>query len=717
MTHPKILPTHLQRKAVVYVRQSTPHQVEQNLESRDCQYQLLERAQRLGWAAADCEIIDDDLGISGAHAHNRPGYQRLIAAVAMRDVGIVLSSDVSRLARNNRDWSALLELAGGFAVLIADEDSVFDPRDLNDRMLLGLKGTLSEFEWHQLRMRMTRGQINKAKRGEFVMLLPIGLVYDRQSQSIQLDPDEQIQAAIALIFMRFRQVRSIRAVLRSFQREQRELPAQHFFRGGRTITWRAPDYHTLNNILTNPTYAGIYCYGRRQTEHDPLNQTQHIRTKPRAEWTVFIPDHHLGYLTLDEFEENQRLLAENRKQYLQRKAAPQQGAALLQGIIICGHCGRRMSSKYTAHGPRYVCEREHIRWGKPRCNTMAARRVDELVEELFLRVVNHDTLQASLDYQRQFHAHLAEAERHWHEKLQRLEQEAELARRRYEAVDPTNRLVAQRLETSWNERLQTLEQARCDYASQYAPHQHSTSTPEVLQAMITHLRAHWNGGTLSYQDKKELLRCLVDEVQLDKRSTRLRVVVRWQGGATTELAVPMYLQGSAAVYHRVCDLTCTHTDSEIAALLNQEGQTTHTGKAWTTERVAGFRTDHAIPSAFTTVEALRLRESGYVTTAEAAAHVDVQPQEVLTWLRWGVVCGKQAEKYGPVWILWNDELRERLSGAAPLDSRMLPVRNLCRERQQTIQDVLAWAREQRCQIYRIRRGTGYRLYLMPSDDG
>lgn len=313
MSHAKIQVTHQQRQAVIYVRQSSLHQVEQNRESQRRQYQLVERAQTLGWPAARCLVIDDDLGVSAAHSANRPGYQRLVSMVALREVGLVLGLEVSRLARNNLDWYQLLELAAAFDVLIADEDGVYDPSEFNDRLLLGLKGTLSEVELYQIRARLQRGRLNKAQRGELIGTLPVGLDYDPAEQAIRLSADQSVRHALAHVFRLFRQLRSIRAVLGELRRNALELPRQAVHRQrGREIHWQPPSYDALYALLTHPGYAGVYCYGRRQCRRDPLTREMHVERQSRSTWEVFLPDHHPGYITLEEFEENQRVLADNR---------------------------------------------------------------------------------------------------------------------------------------------------------------------------------------------------------------------------------------------------------------------------------------------------------------------------------------------------------------------------------------------------------------------
>jgi DNA invertase Pin-like site-specific DNA recombinase len=359
-THPKILEIHLKRLAVVYIRQSSPLQIENHLESKARQYQLTERAQFLGWPSARCVVIDEDSGISGAQSFNRPGYQRLVSMVALREVGIVFGLEVSRLARNSLDWYQLLELAAAFDVLIADEDGVYNPAEFNDRLLLGLKGTISEVELYQIKARMVRGRLNKAQRGALIWNVPIGLEYDVLSGQIRLDADQSVRHAVELVFRLFRQLGSVRGILTYLAREGLELPSQRLVRGvGRVISWQKPRYHVIYLMVTNPMYAGIYAYGRRQAQVDPLAHTRQVHRKARADWEVFLPEHHPGYISQEEYEANVATLENNYQQFPANQGAVREGPALLQGLVWCKHCGRKMRVCYHDGQPYYTCDGAH----------------------------------------------------------------------------------------------------------------------------------------------------------------------------------------------------------------------------------------------------------------------------------------------------------------------------------------------------------------------
>lgn len=448
MRHPKVKKSHLQRKAVIYIRQSSLRQVIEHDESKRRQYQLIERVKALGWSERGCEIIDDDQALSAAQSYNRPGYQRLTAMVALREVGLIVGLDVSRLARNCLDWYELLQLAAVFDVLVADEEGVYDLSQFNDRLLLGLKGIFAEAELHQIQARLVAARMSKAARGELRFRLPIGLDWDEATNKPRTAIDQSVREAIDLVFRLFRQLRSIRAVLHHLRREEMQLPYQRRKRGlGSQVAWRQPTSDALRAILDNPLYAGVYCYGRRETTTDPIEQVVHRRMRLRHEWTAFLPDNHKGYISLAEFEENRRIIAHNAYRFPGQQGAARKGNGLLQGLAICTHCGRKMHVHYSQGRASYLCDYAHIRYGDPVCNRASARHADGLITHLFLQVVNANLLDVSLSFQDKLLQEAEQIDVIWRQRVRRQEYEANLARRRYEAVDPDNRLVAQTLET------------------------------------------------------------------------------------------------------------------------------------------------------------------------------------------------------------------------------------------------------------------------------
>jgi DNA invertase Pin-like site-specific DNA recombinase len=708
-----IQPTHLNRLAIVYVRQSTPLQIEQHPESRQRQYQLAERAQALGWPAQRCLVIDDDLGLSGAQSSNRPGYQRLVSLVALREVGIIFGLEVSRLARNCLDWYQLLELAAAFAVLIGDEDGLYDPAEFNDRLLLGLKGTFSEIERYQITARMQRSRLNKARRGEFAVALPVGFVYDPFTGQLQLTPDQAVRLAIEQIVHLFGQLGSVRGVLLGLRREGLQLPHQVRRRGLATqIVWRPASYEVIYQVLTNPIYAGVYCYGRRTTRRDPLTGARHVERREREAWEVFLPEHHPGYLSLEQYEANMARLRNHQWALPTSQGAPREGAALLQGLVACQQCGHRMRVRYSNRAAYYSCDYAHRRFGEPICGWASAKRVDALVENLVLGVVDAGTVDLALAYDERQREEQARLDRQWQQQLQRLEYECALAQRRYELVDPANRLVAHTLETAWNERLAELEAAQAEDRRRQRPAP-PVSTPEQMRQVLGQLRQRWFSADLAVQDKKELLRCVIERIRLATRGKVIRAEIVWQGGARSELDVPKYMGASAAAYHRVIALAQTHTDAEIAERLNAEHLPTMKGKPWTARRVMDFRLSNAIPSGLTASPTMRLPEAGYITSAEAARRLGVDQSRIQTWFRWGVLTGKQDAAQRQLWITWNSDVAHRLGGGAVLDARMVSVRMLCAEQGKHPDEVLGWASAHGHGLYRVRRGTGFRFYILP----
>lgn len=712
----KITPAHLRRKAIVYIRQSSMLQVEKHQEGRKRQYQLQETAQTLGWPAAHCVVIDDDQGISGARSHNRPGYQQLISLIALREVGIVLGLEVSRLARNSLDWYQLLELAAAFDVLIADEDGVYDPNEFNDRLLLGLKGTISEVELYQIRARLTRGRLNKAQRGDLRLSLPIGMDWDERTQKPRLAVDQSIRHAIALVFELFRQIGSIRGVLLHCLAHDIELPYQQSIGSrNRRIGWRRPSYDAVRHILINPTYASVYCYGKVTRHYDPLTQQIRVEQRPRSEWEVFLPDNHPGYISLDEYEENQRTIANNRFDLPHSPGAARKGEALLQGLVFCEHCGRRMRIRYSSGAPYYLCDWAKQRYGDPTCNQASAQRVDAQVVDLVLSVINEGTLELSLANDELVCQQQNAMEEHWQDKLKRKQYEVELARRRYEHVDPANRLVAYTLETEWNQALDQLGASQQAYAAHKPSEYQRQSSLTVMREVITNLRHHWFAAEMPVAEQKEILRCLLERIVLARADKMIRTTICWQGGACSQLDVPQYLFSSPYLFWRVSELARTQTDREIAATLNQEGIQTVKGRPWSDRRVMDFRLSNTIPSGFTTRTELRLTDSGYVTTPEAAQQFGISVSAAENWFKQGILPGKRDSPRATVWIAWSEELLYRLQGSAKPDPRMLSVRSLCRTRNQRPPEIFAWANEHGHQIYRLRRGTAWRFYILPSD--
>ena len=716
MSQSKVKVQHLQRKAVIYIRQSSLHQVHEHEESKRQQYQLVALAQSLGWAETACEIIDDDQAVSAAQSYNRPGYQRLTAMVALREIGLIVGIDVGRLARNCLDWYDLLQIAAVFDVLVADAEGLYDLNQFNDRLLLGLKGIFAEAELHQIQARMVGARMSKAARGELRFRLPVGLEWDELSGRPRPVADQGVREAIALVFHLFDQLRSIRAVLHYLRTAELELPYQRRTPGlGDVIEWRKPTNDALQAILGNPLYAGVYCYGRRKTSLDPLKRVGRKQKLPREQWLAFLPDHYPGYITLAEYDENQHILTNNAYRFPHSQGAARKGQALIQGLAICAHCGRKMHVHYSQGRASYLCDYDHIRYADPVCNRASARHVDGLVSHLFLHLVTPNALEVALRFKDKLQQERNQVDLVWQQKMKRLEYEANWARRRYEAVDPDNRLVAQTLETEWNQKLTNLSETQQRYLAQRPSPTQFVSTLAEMQAVITHLRDYWLADTITAQDKKELLRCLVQQVIVDGQGDLIQVQVQWYGGSVSELAIPKRLQTSADIYFRIQELARHQTNQAIADQLNAEGFQTAAKRLWTARHVLAFRRFHAIPSAFDVDPQARLAEATYITGAEASHRLGVKMDSINEWCQLGILTCRQAGPNKRFWIYWDEDVGYRLSGAATPLANMVSVRSLCATREETRAQIFAWAREHEYPIYRLQRGLAKPFYILLND--
>lgn len=713
MSHPKVQAHHLHRKAVISIRQSSLQQVIDHRESQRRQYQLVELATSLGWSESACKIIDDDQARSAAQSYNRPGYQRLTAMVALREIGLIIGIDVSRLARNCLDWYELLQLAALFDVLVADEEGLYDLSQFNDRLLLGLKGIFAEAELHQIQARMVVARLSKAERGELRFRLPVGLEWDELTGKPRLTTNQAVRHAVALVFRLFPQLRSIRAVLQYLRREGVDLPSQRRERGGGSqITWRQPTTDALRALLSNPLYAGVYCYGRKHVLLDPRRRVIQRRQRPRAEWRAVLPAHHPGYLTLEQFEHNQQLMANNAYRFPGRQGAARTGRALARGLVLCAHCGRKMHVRSSHEQVRSVCDLAHLRYGDPVCNRATARHVDGIITHLFLQLVNANALEVALSFQEKLQQEASQIDHVWQHKISRLEYEANLARRRDEAVDPENRLVAQTLETEWNQRLQALAEAHQTHRAQRPTSEQLTRTLEEMRTVLTHLRDYWLAPSMSSQDKKELVRCVVQQVVVDGRNEVIRVQLHWYGGSVSEVAVPKRLQTPAIVSLRIQELARTETDHAIAERLNAEGDTTGYQRAWSDRYVRAFRHAHAIPSAFDSDPLARCEQTRDITTHEAAQRLGLKTDTINEWCQLGLLPSRQPGPNKRVWIHWTADLEYRLGGLATPLPGMVAVRELCQLRGQHRSQVLAWAVERQLPIYRLQHGALKPFYIL-----
>jgi DNA invertase Pin-like site-specific DNA recombinase/uncharacterized protein YndB with AHSA1/START domain len=582
----KIRAAHLQRNAIVYIRQSTPQQVINNRESTNLQYGLEERARLLGWPAAAVQVVDEDQGRSGKSAADRPGFQHLLAEVALNHVGIILGLETSRLARSNSDWHQLLDLCAIFDTLLADQDGVYDPRDYNDRLLLGLKGAISAAELHLLRTRMYDGLLNKARRGEVYNHPPIGYVKSLEGD-FALDPDQQAQAVVRLVFDQFDRLGTAHAVLRFLADNGIRLPVRptHGKQRGQ-LQWRRPNRVTVHGILEHPIYAGYYRWGYRTV--DPRRKVAgrkrsgRIKRKP-GECLVLLPDHCPAYITKDRFWANQERLKANQCGS-GTPGAPRHGPSLLGGVLFCGKCGYRLQVNYNnaGGGLRYVCSRAHIAYGEEECQSLAGGRLDALVSEQVLRAVQPAALELHLAAAADVEEQRRQMHEQWRLRLERAGYEVERAARQYHQVEPEHRLVARELERQWEAALQRQTEARQEY-EQFCRKQPAVVTEEEgaqIRALASDLPDLWNADTTTAQDRKRVVRLLVERVavQVQGQTDQVDVAIHWVGGSVTQhrlvRTVGRYRQ--LADYPRLCArMTELRAEGksieEVARRLNEEG--------------------------------------------------------------------------------------------------------------------------------------------------
>lgn len=644
MAELKITADHLKRDAYLYVRQSTLRQVAEHGESTRRQYALRDRAIASGWAAEHIRVIDRDLGKSGSSATTRDGFQELVSEVALGKAGIVMGLEVSRLARNSADWHRLIELCALTATLILDEDGVYDPATFNDRLLLGLKGTMSEAELHILKARMRGGQLNKARRGELEMCPPVGLIYQADG-TIGLDPDAQVQNAIRMVFDTFERIESAVRTVRFF-REQ-GLPFPRRLRTGPNkgdLMWAPPQHARILQVLHNPRYAGAFVYGRTRVRHLPDGSTTVIKIA-RAEWQFVMPGMHQGYIDWERFEINQRRLADNARAFGgERRSGPaREGPALLQGRVLCGLCGERMGVHYSQeHGqsiPTYVCQETAVRRAGKTCQTVPGKVVDLAVAALLIEMMTPMTLAVSLEVQRELEANATETDTLRRQHVERLRYEAELARRRYMKVDPDNRLVADTLEAEWNDKLRLHAEAAADYERR--SREQTAALDAGMRRRILDLAEQlpriWQDPRIDSRDRKRILRLLIDDVTLTKAQT-ITVHVRLSGGATRTLVLDRPLpiaqirKFKPQLVAEVDRLLDHHCDREIADILNERGSRTWEGKHFNLKKIAFIRAAYKLASRHE-----RLRRRGMLTTRELAAKFGVAGTTVHDWGRQGLI--------------------------------------------------------------------------------
>lgn len=674
MTSAELLPaTVLNRKAVVYVRQSTQTQVQSNLESQRRQYELVDVARQRGFR--DIEVIDDDLGRSASGMVARPGFERLVAWLCAGEVGAVLCFDASRLARNGRDWHHLLELCGLVEARVIDLDGVYDPCRPNDRLLLGMKGSISEFELGVLRARMLDAARAKARRGELRIGVPIGYIWHREI-GLGFDPNLRVQEAIRLIFARFRELGSARQVHLSMTADRVHFPRPSDGKKLVTFEWTPIRYRNVISVLKNPFYAGAYGYGKSEKRTmlvDGRLRKSYGHGKPLEAWEVLLKDHHQGYIDWAEYERNQTQFAANAYGRVGGAKSGRGGRALLAGLLTCGRCGRHLAVAYTGRPPGrpvYRCDRPNLMLGLPRCLGFGGPRVDAAVAGEILRAVQPMAIAAALEAERMHMESRAEQQRIIELELQQARYEASLAERRYAACDPDNRLIAAQLEKSWEAALRRVAacEARLETAQTAAP---ATIVPDFT-GLAHDLEAAWNATAVTMRTRQRLLRALVTDIiaDVDEAAREVVLTIHWRGGQHSQLRVRKPKTGehgcrtpeeALAVMRSMAG---RWSDEEIASSLNRMGMRTGQGKSWTARRVGSLRTVHGI-RAYRSVE----KNGEWLTMTEAATQLGVTNHRIRRLIKDRVLAAEQVVPGAPYQICASDLQDERVIAAVARTGR------------------------------------------------
>jgi DNA invertase Pin-like site-specific DNA recombinase len=678
---PKIRSEHLARPAIIYIRQSTLMQVLEHRQSTERQYNLADLAKRLGWDAAQVEVIDEDLGQSGASTARRTGFQKLAGEVSLGKIGAIFSLEVSRLARSSADWHRLLDLCALSDTLIIDDDGVYDPNDFNDRLVLGMKGTMSDAERHVMRLRLQGGKLHKAKKGELCFPSATGYVFD--DGALVFDPDEEVQKAVRLLFKRFRLEASAYGVVRYFTRHRLLFPSRHAHKDAPAeIRWRKLTHARTLAILRNPTYAGAYTWGRRRERHVLAEGAVRKRREElvaREQWHTLLRDAHPAYISWEEHVDNLKRLDDNaaKSKRVHGRGAPRNGQALLQGLALCGKCGRRMRTIYpSTHQPIYECSQRQD--GDGTCWSVGAKRIDTELTKIFLDAIAPPELDLSLAVLKQVERQAGDVDRQWKLRLERARYEAQRAERQYNVVEPENRVVARTLETRWNDKLQELAQIEREYEETRRTKKLELSTEDkkAVLALARDLPKAWNAPTTTAADKKQIMRLLIEDVVLapvdvPERATRIKIL--WKTGTTSELFTPRPTSAEArktpeTILTAVRQLAGEkHNDAQIADELNRRGFTSGRGRTFTRQAIAMIRHGYEIPSGGRPGASKKpvpdRDERGRYSIRGLAARYDVTHHMVRYWIDRGVITPDKDFTGGPFWVELTSRVHARIKEA------------------------------------------------------
>ncbi len=675
-TNKKIQSTHLQRQAFVYVRQSTASQVEHNRESTERQYRLKDRAIDLGWPKQQVRVIDEDLAQSGANSLQRTGFTMMISEVALGKVGLILALEVSRVARNNSDWYRLLDLCSVTNTLIGDGDGLYHPGLFNDRLLLGMKGTMAEAELHVIRARLEGGIRNKAAKGELRRGLPVGFIWGDQDGEVLMHPDQAVTGAIHTIFEKFPHLGSVRQVWLWFVSKNLPFPLQSSLLPD--IKWVTPSYHAIHSVLTNPTYAGVYTYGKTKQECfiDENGQVKkRVKRLPRSQWAVFIHDHHKGYIDWETYEMIQDRISKNTRPISHKDSgAIREGAALLQGLATCGQCGRRLKVYYQGRNssPGYYCPASNAFAGRAKfCMRVGGVTIDTAVAEALLEAINPAATEAALLAEKNIEADHDAALEQWRLQVERLRYETERAERRFIAVEPENRLVARTLEIQWETSLKKLQDAEKEFELRKHRRQKKLTQEQraVIRTLSNDIKKVWYAPTTTPRDKKELLQTLLQEVNItvDRTNNVAHLIVRWKTETVYELDVNLPQRNSPPIRTKqdtidlVRRLAAHYTDATIAGILNRQKRRTACGHEFTANRVGNLRRHWKILK----FEGNSPDKGELVTIRKAADILGIAPSTIHRWLADGFIAGEQITPGAPWQIRMSDELRAQFLKEAP----------------------------------------------------